>query len=158
MGKAQKTKKLDAEAGLKSSLREILEKRLDDMFSFQGSVLATSSPESIHDMRVAARRFRALMRIFQAAFPKKKLKDQNRHLSALLKLLGRVRDCDILIERLEADQSRMSPEEWLALEPLLDRQKNSRTLQLSILKNQLDELHSQRYHQQFREFLTESLS
>ncbi|MGA2623912.1 MAG: CHAD domain-containing protein [Bacteroidota bacterium] len=150
--------KLDPDAGLRKALRTIVNTRLREVLSFEQAVLADSGPDAIHDMRVAARRLRALLTVFRLMFPRKKLKKQKRSLSLLIKSLGRVRDCDIIINRLHSHRKLLPPGERIAVEVLLERQMDLRAQQFLVLKNELERLQSDGYQKAMRQFLTDSFS
>ncbi len=76
--------------------------------------------EELHDMRVATRRMRAAFNIFGSAFSKKKIKSLQRGLQATARALGRVRDLDVFMEKLQHYQQSLPEEEHVGLEPLLE--------------------------------------
>lgn len=61
-------------------------------------------PEGVHDMRVAIRTLRAVLRVFEDApvFDQHELRSVRRRLRGLARALGRVRDGDVLLHHLEA--------------------------------------------------------
>lgn len=72
-------------------------------FAFQLSRAARSGDEdSIHDLRVAIRRFSRCLRAFSDFYPDHAAKRIRRELSALMKTAGEVRDRDIALELLAA--------------------------------------------------------
>jgi len=56
--------------------------------------------EDVHDMRVATRRVRAVLAVFQRTLPKRAARSFERRLRSATRRLGRVRDLDVLIEAL----------------------------------------------------------
>jgi len=54
-------------------------------------------PEGVHRMRVATRRMRAAMRLFESALPARALAAQRRHLERTAHALGAVRDLDVML-------------------------------------------------------------
>jgi CHAD domain-containing protein len=67
--------------------------------AFQVSRTAKSSdPESIHDLRVAIRRFSRCLRLFTQFYPGKSAKKARRRLEGMMKAAGAVRDLDIALE------------------------------------------------------------
>jgi len=56
--------------------------------------------ESIHDLRVAIRRFSRCLRVFSQFYPDAYWKRIRRQLSGLMEMAGRVRDRDIALELL----------------------------------------------------------
>jgi CHAD domain-containing protein len=67
-----------------------------------GGVLASSDPEFLHQLRVGLRRLRSALRAFRDALPAKPAKRLARSLRKLSPKLGRARDWDVLVERLQA--------------------------------------------------------
>ena len=150
--------KLDPDAVMKKALRTIVNTRLREVLSFEQAVAEDSGPDAIHDMRVAARRLRALLVVFRSMFPRKKLKKQKRTLSMLIKSLGRVRDCDIIIGRLQSYGRLLLPGERIAVEILLDRQMDVRAQQFLVLKSELEKLRADGYQKALRQFLKDSFA
>jgi CHAD domain-containing protein len=68
------------------------------VFEHAVGVLDVSDIERVHDMRVATRRLRAVMEIFEAAFPKKQHRDALKAVKALADALGERRDRDVAID------------------------------------------------------------
>lgn len=151
-------KKINPDAGMTEALRTIVITKLREVLSFERAVLEDSGPDAIHDMRVAARRLRALLTVFRSMFPRKKLKKQKRTLSLLIKSLGRVRDCDVIINRLHSYRKLLLPDERIAVEILLERQMDLRAQKFLVLKNELESLQSQGYQKTLRKFLKDSFS
>jgi CHAD domain-containing protein len=76
--------------------------RADELFGHAEGVLDTSEIERVHDMRVASRRLRAVLEIFEPCFPKGDFKTVLRDVKALADALGARRDPDVHIEAMEA--------------------------------------------------------
>jgi triphosphatase len=72
------------------------------------AALAAEDPEHLHQLRVGMRRLRAALRAFRPILPRKKAKRVRDALRELSPTLGRARDWDVLLERLEA--ARAAPE------------------------------------------------
>ncbi len=64
-------------------------------------VLDTGDIERVHDMRVATRRLRAALEVFEPCFPRKQFKPALREVKALADALGERRDRDVTIAALE---------------------------------------------------------
>jgi CHAD domain-containing protein len=80
----------------------IVRRRADELFAHAEGVLDTSDIERVHDMRVASRRLRAVLEIFEPCFPKGDFKTALRDVKALADALGERRDPDVHIEAMEA--------------------------------------------------------
>jgi CHAD domain-containing protein len=81
---------------------QIVRLRAGELFEHAENVLDTSDIERVHDMRVASRRLRAVLEIFQPAFPVGDFKTVLRDVKALADALGERRDPDVHIEDMEA--------------------------------------------------------
>jgi CHAD domain-containing protein len=75
--------------------------RADELLAHSEDVLDTSDIERVHDMRVASRRLRAVLEIFEPCFPKGDYKVVLRDVKALADALGERRDPDVHIEAME---------------------------------------------------------
>ena len=75
--------------------------RADELFEHSENVLDTSDIERVHDMRVASRRLRAVLEIFEPCFPQGDFKTVLRDVKALADALGERRDPDVHIEDME---------------------------------------------------------
>lgn len=82
-------------------LAEVLRVRFDEVLKFCDAALDASQTDGVHDMRVAIRRLRSVLRDFPDSAGKRPTAAFIRSLKQLADTLGRVRDLDVLIEELE---------------------------------------------------------
>lgn len=75
--------------------------RAGEVFEHSRGVLDLGEIERVHDMRVATRRLRAAMEVFEPCFPRKRWRKAHKQVKALADALGERRDRDIAIESLE---------------------------------------------------------
>jgi CHAD domain-containing protein len=75
--------------------------RADELFGHEEGVLDITDIERVHDMRVASRRLRAVLEIFEPSFPKGDFKTVLRDVKALADALGERRDPDVHIDAME---------------------------------------------------------
>ena len=75
--------------------------RTQELFDHAEGVLDTSDIERVHDMRVATRRLRAVLEIYEPCFPRKALRDVLDDVKALADALGERRDPDVHLAQLE---------------------------------------------------------
>jgi CHAD domain-containing protein len=75
--------------------------RAEELFEHSENVLDTSDIERVHDMRVASRRLRAVLEIYEPCFPRKALRDVLDDVKALADALGERRDPDVHLAQLE---------------------------------------------------------
>ena len=77
--------------------------------STRDGVLDIGDVERVHDMRVATRRLRAAMEVFEPCFPRKRFRKALKEVKALADALGERRDRDVEIEFLERFAERGRP-------------------------------------------------
>ena len=76
----------------------MIEVRAEEVFEHSRGVLDIDDIERVHDMRVATRRLRAAMEIFEPCFPAKRWRRALKRVKALADALGERRDRDVAIE------------------------------------------------------------
>ncbi len=101
--------------------------------------------EAVHDMRVAARRLRTLIEIFQPCFPAQLIRRLNRVAGKLARALGDVRDADVALDGLTARLKDADPELAPGLRYLIkmqraERRAARRKLRRALQTSRLDEL------------------
>jgi CHAD domain-containing protein len=148
---------LDPNENLRICLHKIALTRYQETFSHEQGTLKGEDLEALHDMRVAARRLRAFLRIFSDCYPKKKFKKQDQTLQALIRSLGTVRELDVFIGLLEAERGVLTEREGRSLDLLLARERNDRISLRKHLFSELRGLRRARYAETFSRFLKESL-
>lgn len=75
--------------------------RADEVFEHSRGVLDLEQPGRVHDMRVATRRLRAAMEVFEPCFPRKRHRKALKRVKALADALGARRDPDVEIAMVE---------------------------------------------------------
>jgi CHAD domain-containing protein/transposase len=103
-----------AEAG-----RKVLSFHFGAMLSHEPGTRLGTDIEALHDMRVATRRMQAALRVFGSGFRPKKVKPLLAGLRATARVLGRVRDLDVFIEKLHHYQQFLPEKEQAGLQLLL---------------------------------------
>jgi CHAD domain-containing protein len=97
MAKAREIPQLVEAGSFRNAAAMAVEVRAE-VFEHAAGVLDVSDIERVHDMRVATRRLRAVMEIFEAAFPKKQHREALKDVKALADALGERRDRDVAID------------------------------------------------------------
>jgi CHAD domain-containing protein len=92
--------------------------RTEEVFAFREGVLDTVDIERVHDMRVATRRLRAVMEVFEPCFPRKPHRAALRDVKRLADALGERRDPDVHIDALERIAAGLGTEERPGIESL----------------------------------------
>ncbi len=98
MARAREIPDLDCEAPFAEAAARVISTRADELFEHSRGVLDTGDIERVHDMRVATRRLRAAMEIFEACFPRKRWRRALKRVKELADALGERRDRDVAIE------------------------------------------------------------
>jgi CHAD domain-containing protein len=101
MAKARDIPDLEAAMAFREAAARAVEVRAEEVFEHEQGVLDTSEIEHVHDMRVATRRLRAALEIFEACFPKKQHKRVLKEVKSLADTLGERRDPDVHVQELE---------------------------------------------------------
>jgi adenylate cyclase len=102
---------IDTRATPLIAFRQIALDCLGHMHRNHAGAISTSDPEYIHQMRVATRRLRAAMRMFNPVLPPGFADQLTPPLRTLMTTLGRARDLDVLIADIIAPVSAALPDE-----------------------------------------------
>lgn len=93
--------KLDREGSFSQAAVRVIKVRSKEVFARSDGVLDLDKVERVHDMRVATRRLRAALEIFEPCFPRKRQRKALKKVKALADALGERRDADVEIALLE---------------------------------------------------------
>lgn len=99
--------------------RKVLLTHFTRMLANEAGTRLGEDIEALHDMRVATRRMRAAYRVFAAHFDEKTMAPFNKGLQRTGRMLGAVRDLDVLLEKARAYQAGLPAEDGPVLAPLL---------------------------------------
>jgi CHAD domain-containing protein len=111
---------LDCEASFGSAARRVVKVRAKEVFKQADGVLDLDEVEHVHDMRVATRRLRAALEVFEECFPRKRHRKALKKVKALADALGERRDLDVEIELLDGLCGESASEDRKALEALIE--------------------------------------
>lgn len=156
MAKPWKIVDLNPNESLKQCLHKIALTRFQETFSYEMGAVTGEDVEPLHDMRVAARRLRAVIRIFRSCFSKKKFKKQDARLQALIRSLGGVREHDVFIDVLAEHRKNLGPADCRVIDLLIARESTSRLLHRRILMRELKVLRRSHYPDSFAAFVQTS--
>lgn len=95
MAKAKQVPDAATRADLSEWASEVLHLRLDEVISFGGAALVPGNVNGVHDLRVALRRLRSVLRDFDAVLDEKKAARVKKDLKLIAGALGPVRDQDV---------------------------------------------------------------
>jgi CHAD domain-containing protein len=93
--------KLDCEGSFSQAAARTVKVRSREVFAHSEGVLDLGEVERVHDMRVATRRLRAALEVFEPCFPRKRRRKALKQVKALADALGERRDADVQIALLE---------------------------------------------------------
>jgi len=99
--KARRVKGLDCDGRLDDNARRIVKVRLDELRSFAPKALDPTEVETLHDMRIAAKRLRYVLEITSPALGPA-AEEGAQAAKELQDLLGKIHDCDVMTPRVRA--------------------------------------------------------
>jgi inorganic triphosphatase YgiF len=101
MAKARDIAGLHADLSYREAAALTVAVRAQELFEQAEGVLDTSEIERVHDMRVASRRLRAVLEIYEPCFPRSAVREVLTDVKALADALGERRDPDVHLAQLE---------------------------------------------------------
>lgn len=134
-----------AEAG-----RIILARQIRRMLNHEAGSRSGADIESVHQMRVAIRRMRSLFKLIRAYYRPKTVAECERGLREIARALGAIRDLDVLILDLQAFGETLPPQSRDALESVIARLDDRRTVRRARLNKLFDSKRYARFVRRFR--------
>ena len=126
---------LDFDDSANVAARKIVARHFRRLIEHDPGTRLGHDPEALHDMRVATRRLRAVVRVLAPSFPAGLHKTLTRELRWLGQLLGSVRDIDVQLQRLDARKRDLRGNRCPALRPYAEYlgrlRQHSRALMLA---------------------------
>lgn len=101
MARAREVPGFDCDEEFAAAAARVVRVRVSEVFEHADGVLDVEEIDRLHDMRVATRRLRAALEVFEAAFPRKRLRKALKRVKRLADALGERRDRDVEIAFLE---------------------------------------------------------
>lgn len=98
--KARTVKGLEPEGPLRPNIALILRMRLDELRGFAAAALAANASESQHEMRIAAKRLRYVLDVFEHCLGEE-AKSARAAAKELQSVLGDLHDCDLMLGKVE---------------------------------------------------------
>jgi len=138
-----------AEAGRKVLLADFIE-----MLEHEDGSRSGEDIENVHQMRVATRRMRSALRLFEPYYKQKTVRPFTDSLRTLARRLGDVRDLDVLIEDVQKVQGKVSEDGQAALQTIIDHFDAKRQKARAKLVKYLDSGAYRRFVDDFTAFLT----
>jgi len=121
LAKARDIPGLHAELRYREAAAHTVEVRSRELFDHADGVLDTSDIERVHDMRVATRRLRAVLEIYEPCFPRKQLRAAIDDIKALADALGERRDPDVQLAQLDEFAAAVKPADRPGVELYAER-------------------------------------
>jgi CHAD domain-containing protein len=125
----------------------VVRTRADELFAHEEGVLDTSDIERVHDMRVATRRLRAVLEIFEPCFPTGDFKTALRDVKALADALGERRDPDVHIDAMQALEAELQAVNRPGIDALIERLRGRQTGGNDALRAALEDVHESHLHE-----------
>jgi CHAD domain-containing protein len=111
----------DCEEPFGRAAARVVALRASEVFEHSRGVLDTGEVDRVHDMRVATRRLRAAMEVFEPCFPRKRFRKALKEVKALADALGERRDRDVEIGFLERFAEQVDPAERASVDEAAGR-------------------------------------
>ena len=127
MARAQTIPNLAAEDAYAAAAARIVAVRAREVADHAHDVLDVTDIERVHDMRVATRRLRAALEIFEPCFPPKELGAALAQIKAIADALGERRDRDVAIAALEGFAATMPAPDRPGVQTLIERLRAEQT-------------------------------
>lgn len=112
--------RLDGDASFSRAAKKTVKVRAAEVFDHSEGVLDLGDIEHVHDMRVATRRLRAALEVFEPCFPPKRHRWALKKVKKLADALGERRDADVEIALLESLIDEAAEADRAALHTLID--------------------------------------
>ena len=121
MAKAWEVPGLERRTSFREAAGRVILTRWREMMSYREGTLLGEDIEELHAMRVSSRRLRAAMDAFAESFPPKSFRAHLREVKRVTDTLGRARDLDVAIERLNDLVPELGPDERPGIHGLIAR-------------------------------------
>jgi CHAD domain-containing protein len=126
MAKAKQIEELDCDASVVVGAKMVLRTRLDEMCALREAALNWDGIEGVHDMRVASRRLRSVIRDFEPLFRKRGLRAMHDEVKQVADALGDVRDKDVAIDGLEKLSADAPPDVSEGIQKIVEERRRRR--------------------------------
>ena len=110
----------DCEEAFARAGGRVVATRAEEVFEHCDGVLDRGDIEKLHDMRVATRRLRAALEVFEPCFPAKRHRKALKRVKALADAVGERRDHDVAIEFLASFLGEAPEADRPAVEALIE--------------------------------------
>ncbi len=128
MAKARDVLGLRCDDPFGTTAARVVSIRADELFEHSEGVLDTSEIERLHDMRVASRRLRAAMEVFEPCFPRKRFGAALKQVKGIADALGERRDRDVSIIALETFAEALAAPDRRGIQGMIDQLHEEQSL------------------------------
>ncbi len=132
---------------------EAIGERSETMLSHLEGVRLGEDIEAVHDMRVGSRRLVAAMRVFESCFPDDRFRSLLREARRVTRLLGGVRDLDVLIDHYARLREHVEPAELPGVDYFIAHWRREREVARRPMLEALEALEASAYPERVREHL-----
>jgi CHAD domain-containing protein len=145
MAKARDIPGLTADMPYAEAAARTVEVRSRELFDAADGVLDIEDIERVHDMRVATRRLRAVLEIYEACFPRRELRAALRDVKDLADALGARRDPDVQLAGIADLEAHLDPADREGIEAFgrrlrADQARGNEVLAAALRRAQDDDL------------------
>jgi len=151
VAKAEEIPGLAADLAYGEAAARILRVRAQELVDHAEGVLDVGDIERVHDMRVATRRLRAALEVFEPCFPKTRFKTVLAEVKELADALGERRDRDVGIDSLHAFAEKLASPDRPGVESLVSRLRDEQTAANEALVPYVREERLAALHERLRE-------
>ncbi len=128
MAKARDVLGLHSDDSFGSVAARVVSARADELLEYSSEALDVGKIEGLHDMRVASRRLRAAMEVFEPCFPRKRFRAALKEVKAIADALGARRDRDVSIAALVDFGEKLTAADRHGVLVIIDRLRDEQTL------------------------------
>jgi CHAD domain-containing protein len=121
VARAREVPGFDCDERFSDAAARMIRVRSEEVFEHADGVLDLGDVEPVHDMRVATRRLRAALEVFEPCFPRKRFRKALKRVKALADALGERRDRDVAVAFLEEMGDGVASDDRAALAETIKR-------------------------------------
>jgi CHAD domain-containing protein len=121
VARAREVSGFDCDEPFARAAARVVAVRAAEVFEHADGVLDLDDVDPVHDMRVATRRLRAALEVFEPCFPSKRYRKTLKRVKALADALGERRDRDVAIAFLEEVADGVASDDRAAVAETIER-------------------------------------
>ena len=122
-------------SALREAMNIILVFKINDIFRYGDGLYNDEDTEALHQMRVAARRFKGYLKIFSTLFPKSRYRKIYNSVSDFIRAIGEIRETDVSFEIIDNHVIKKNPADNKILILFISKLKNHKSGLREQLKN-----------------------